>query len=356
MLKNEEMKKQRVNLIITSYNEPKTVKRLIESFENQAIGFEEYDFSILLVCPDKKTAEAGLKADKLGIVRWLKDEGRGKPAALNLAFERLGICHRLASRRSGLVPSDGFGQRLDLQALDGTSSVDATPLFNTGEIIVFTDGDVEIEEKAIVELLNCYIAENTKNDEKTGAVSGHPVPMNSKDNIFGYWAHLLTEMAHRWRAKASKSGGYLDGSGYLYAISGGLVDKIPENVLADDAYISQKIWQKGFKIAYAPEAKVFVKYPDNFKDWLKQKKRSAGGHVQNSKFKNQNVKLEEMRTFRMEAQGIWEVLLYPKTLKELWWTALLVFARVYLWLAVFWERKIVKKDFKKTWVRVESTK
>ena len=47
---------------------------------------------------------------------------------------------------------------------------------------------------------------------------------------------------------------------------------------------------------------------------------------------------------------------YGKSIKELWWIKLLIFARIWLWLNIFWERKIMKKGFNKTWVRIDSTK
>ena len=47
---------------------------------------------------------------------------------------------------------------------------------------------------------------------------------------------------------------------------------------------------------------------------------------------------------------------YPNSLKEFIWTLSLFFARVYMWLIVYYEIKIKKKDYKDNWERVESTK
>ena len=59
-------------------------------------------------------------------------------------------------------------------------------------------------------------------------------------------------------------------SGYLYAFRKNLIDKIPENALAEDAVISHMIYEQGYKTAYTPNAKVFIKYPTNMKDWIIQ--------------------------------------------------------------------------------------
>lgn len=81
-----------------------------------------------------------------------------------------------------------------------------------------------------------------------------------------------------------------------------------------------------------------------------------GGYVQ--KIENQNLKIKiQTRNFWQEIyDGIKMFFTYPKNLKELWWTKLLYFARIYLWLVIFWQIKILKKPFNKIWQRVESTK
>ncbi|MDP2918227.1 MAG: glycosyltransferase, partial [bacterium] len=246
-------------------------------------------------------------------IKLLKDQGTGKPAALNLA----------------------------LQEADG-------------EILVLTDGDVEIGEKSIGALLKFF------ENPRIGAVSGRPISTNSRADKFGFWAYVLTEMAHKTRASRRKKGEYLDCSGYLYAIRAGLVKNIPENTLSDDALISSLIYNLGYEIAYAPEAKVSVKYPDNFRDWLKQKKRSTGGYAQNFPPARGGIKgggrKGKMRGFRQEIAGIFQIFKYAKTPREFYWTILLIFARIILWLAIFWEIKIIKKPFEQMWHRVESTK
>ena len=107
--------------------------------------------------------------------------------------------------------------------------------------------------------------------------------------------------------------------------------------------------EKGYRIIYAPEAEVYVKYPDDFKDWLKQKVRSAGGYVQKQSRGERNV-------FQEIASGLKLFFTYPKTFKEYWWTILLYLARLYLWLRIFWRIKIRKEEFKNVWRRIESTK
>ncbi len=140
-------------------------------------------------------------------------------------------------------------------------------------------------------------------------------------------------------------------SGYLYAIRAGIIKKIPSETLSEDGFISHLIYSKGYKLDYVPEAEVYVKYPQSFKDWIIQKKRSAGGYNQ--------IKLWtkiEMRSFLKESFGALQVFKYPQNLRELLYTFILIQARIYLWMLIFMDINIKKRKLKKVWLRVESTK
>ena len=54
--------------------------------------------------------------------------------------------------------------------------------------------------------------------------------------------------------------------------------------------------------------------------------------------------------------GTFWALSYPKTIKEMYWTILLFFARLYMWILTLTESKLLKKQYNDAWSRVESTK
>jgi hypothetical protein len=85
---------------------------------------------------------------------------------------------------------------------------------------------------------------------------------------------------------------------------------------------------------------------------MKQKIRSMGGYAQ------QYVKASRgMRSFRREAlAGTWSAVHYAHNPRELWWTLLLLAARVHIWLWVWWDVKWCKRPFGDVWQRVNSTK
>src|SRR5579864_5150477 len=78
---------QLVSCILTAYKEFRTVGRAIEALLEQNWPC---DYEILVVCPDEATA-AVVKTYRQRSPRvfLLTDEGKGKPAALNLALTQV---------------------------------------------------------------------------------------------------------------------------------------------------------------------------------------------------------------------------------------------------------------------------
>ena len=99
---------------------------------------------------------------------------------------------------------------------------------------------------------------------------------------------------------------------------------------------------------------VYVKNPNNFKDWLKQRKRTAKGHETLIKY---YPHFPRVKSFWNEIKyGFFWALSYPLTIREMYWTILLFFARFYMWILVLTESKLLKKQYQDAWERVHSTK
>jgi cellulose synthase/poly-beta-1,6-N-acetylglucosamine synthase-like glycosyltransferase len=293
-----------ISIIITAYKEARTIGRAVESILKNKFK-EKYE--IIITAPDNETLDIAKKYSKKNKkIKILKDNGEGKPAALNLVFKKA-----------------------------------------KGDILILTDGDVYINENAISLLLEKF------KDKNVGAASGRPISLDSKETMLGFWSHLLSDTAHHLRLNRVCQNKVIVCSGYLYAFRKELIKSVPKEALSEDAVISHMVYDQGYKIDYSPKSEVFVSYPKNFSDWIKQKKRSAGGYNQlNLMTKNK----ERMRSFSKESAGIFLVLSYPKTIKYLFYTLCLIFARIYLWLLIFIDINLKKKNLKKIWVRIESTK
>lgn len=289
-----------ISIILTAYKEPKTIGKAIE----QILANNLKNYELIITAPDNETLNAAKKySKKIKNLKLIKDKGEGKPAALN-----------------NVLPK------------------------TKGEILVLTDGDVYISENSLASLLEPF------EDKQVGAVSGHPVSLNSKKTMLGYWSHMLLDIANSVRKQRSHSGKFILCTGYLFAMRKGLVNQMPLEIL-DDSYISQKIWEKKLKIKYAENALVYTKNPSHFKDWIKQKKRNTYGEFTLKKYK-----VASMRSFKNELKGFFKVLLYPKNIKEIFWTVILFFARFYIWINAAFNAKIKNNTMQKVWVRIESTK
>lgn len=311
-----------LSVIITSFKEPKSIGKCIESIANQKYSGIPKPFEILQVSPDKETLTAGENAaKKLNLkkdeYKQVVDPCNGKPYALKMALQRA-----------------------------------------KGDIIILTDGDTFFDKNAVKELLKPF------ENRKVGGVSGRPVALDRRDNQMGYYGNLLSDSAHHRRSNkmhpVEDTNYYVSDeeffpmSGYIMAIRKTKFN-IPKDVLSDDAYISYTLRNKGYEIGYAPKARCFVKYPTSLKDYFKQKVRSIGGFVQLEQY-NIFRRDKQSRSFAIELRYFFFVLTYPRNIKEFFWSLLFYPIRLWTWLRIFWERRILKKDFKKTWVRIESTK
>ena len=288
------------SVIITAFNESKTIGRAIEAFLKQRKFISE----IIVVAPDKATLNVAEKyKQKFSNINLIKDRGNGKPEALNLAVKK-----------------------------------------SNSEILILSDGDVFISDKSVIALMSLI------QKKGIGCVTGRPISTNARDNIFGFWSNILTENFHEIRKINSIKNKPFIASGYLYAIKKNLMPKIPKNILADDAYVSSHVLSEGNKIAYSEQAKVFVNYPTNLRDWISQKKRTAGRIYQNNSIK------EKLNELFIEMFMAMKSIRKINSFKEFIWFTALCIMRGYIWFRVIFDVRLWRRDFNKVWQRVESTK
>lgn len=291
-----------ISILITSFNEPETIGRAISAFESQNLK----DYEIIISAPDEETLKIAKNYSlRNNRIRIFKDNGRGKPSAINMAFKKI-----------------------------------------KGKIVILTDGDVYVSKNSVRNLIKHFSNSNI------GAVSGKVISTNSHENLFGFWAHVLTLAFHNLRSHRASKGKNIICSGYLYAIRKDLFKSIPENTLADDTYISLLINSRGYKTIYEPNSAVYVKYPSNLIDWIKQKKRTSGRLYQLKRKFN----LSEISSFFEEVYSSITILKEIKRLRDIFYFIFLIVMKGYIWFRVFFDFRLWNRPFKKTWERIESTK
>jgi len=293
-----------LHIIITSYKEPKKTIRAVKSFLSQDIK-EKY--KIIVVDPFPETEQIikkEFKKDKKGKdIEFFLDPGEGKSYALNALFEQI------------------YSK-------------------NTNDIIILTDGDVYVSENSVNAILEAF------KDNKIGCVTGKPVSLNSKKNMFGYWSHLLFAGIDKTRRKLSEQRKFFECSGYLFAIRNGILQGFPIET-SEDSIIPYLFWQKGYKIKYVLEAEVYVTSPGSWKEWKKQKIRNIKGHENLNKLAPD---MPRTKSFLNEIkEGTFFALSYPKNIIEIIWTLLLFKARFYIYILAFYELKFKKKSYQDGW-------
>jgi len=294
-----------ISIVITSFKEPRTIGKAIESFINQTIREK---FELIISAPDKETQDMIKKYTKKNKnVKLFKDPGKGKTFALNLLLPKL-----------------------------------------KGEIVVLSDGDVYVSENSINELLKCF------EDEKVGCVTGKPVSINSRKNMFGYWSHLLCYAAHRMRLNRDKRGEFLECSGYLWAFRNNLISQIPRET-AEDSIVPLLLYLKGYKVKYTPSAEVYVKYPSNLQEFMSQKKRTSKAHETLVNFTGLK-KIPRMKSLKNEFLESYSLFSFPKNLKEVFCTFLLFPTRLYIWMSSFFSIYLKKESKVDGWQTVQTTK
>jgi len=303
-----------LSIILTAAKEDRTIIKALDNLITSAINFLKNDFELITIIPDDETINKASEYlnTNFSKIKWqnIRDPYKGKPFALNLGIKAA-----------------------------------------KGDYLLLTDGDVYITKNSVADLF-----EKIK-DKTVGGVTGRPVSMDQKSKYWGFISHLLADGAHEKRlqtmnGKLKRS--FFVMSGYLFLMRN-IKLEIPADCLVEDAFISYSLFNKGYNLLYQPKAKVYVKYPDNIKDWFNQKARSVGGY---SQLWSYNIVKNDtkVRSFSKELEFFKYPISYAKDFKEFLWSISLYILRGILWLKIFWDREVLKKDFSKTWVRIESTK
>jgi len=301
--KAEKLMSKKIIVLITAYKEP-LISKAIESALNQKTN---YDYEVILSAPDKETLEIAKEYTKYKNFKTTVDPGKGKSYALNLAFKKLDT-----------------------------------------DILILTDGDTYLGEDVVEEITNLFL------NPEIGCVSGRPIPQESKKTKFGYWANFLFDSAHKIRKKSFATNSFIECSGYLFAFRKKRIKKIPLDV-AEDTVIPYIFWQKGYKIGYAENAKVYVKNANNWNDWVKQKIRTHKSHSKLGLYVDTDTN-PKVKTFKNEAKGISWLLQYPQDIKEAIWTQELALSRFYTWIKYYLDTLFLDRQYSDGWERIESTK
>lgn len=143
------------------------------------------------------------------------------------------------------------------------------------EIIVFTDANTFLNKEAIKELIKHY------QNPKVGAVAGekkimvHELADASSAGEGFYWKY--ESVLKKWDYELYSNVG---AAGELFSIRRELYQPVETDTIIDDHMIAMRIAEKGFVIAYEPNAYAMESASADTKEELKRKTRIAAGGMQ----------------------------------------------------------------------------
>lgn len=145
----------------------------------------------------------------------------------------------------------------------------------TTDIVVFSDANTMLNKNALLEIVKHY------SDEKVGCVSGEKrvrIPETAQASAAGeglYWKY--ESKLKQWDAELYSAAG---AAGELFSIRTHLFNETEVDTILDDFVISLRIVEKGYVIAYEPNAYALENSSDSIKEELKRKVRICAGGFQ----------------------------------------------------------------------------
>ena len=133
------------------------------------------------------------------------------------------------------------------------------------DVFVLESGDTIPEVNTIEKLVMPF------SDPTIGMTGGHPVPVNPQDTCIGFIVNLMWKVHHRIALEHPKMG-------ELVAFRN-IVKEIPRDTAVDEASIEAIVLHDGYILKYVEDALVHNKGPENIRDFLKQRRRIAAGHL-----------------------------------------------------------------------------
>lgn len=147
------------------------------------------------------------------------------------------------------------------------------------DILIIESGDTIPAPDTIEKLVSPFA------NASIGATGGRPTPVNDESTLIGYGVHLLWRLHHRMALLNPKLG-------EMIAFRR-VFTSIPKDSAVDEASIEAIIKSKRLKLLYVPDAIIYNKGPENWQDFIKQRRRIQNGHLWLMQKQNYKVSSQE---------------------------------------------------------------
>lgn len=147
--------------------------------------------------------------------------------------------------------------------------------FVKAPIVIYSDSNTSLNKEAINIIVNKF------RDPKVGCIAGEKrIQDKETDNAAGSGENIYWKFESWVKKMDSELNSTVGAVGELFAIRTNLFEEVENDTILDDFIISLRIAQKGYKIAYTPDAYAIETASINVKEELKRKVRIAAGGLQ----------------------------------------------------------------------------
>lgn len=221
-----------ITLMVAAYNEENYIKKKIDNSLNLDYPKDKIQFLFVTDGSDDNTPEIVKEYPQIKLMH--KPERQGKIMAVERAMPKV-----------------------------------------TGDIVIFTDANTQLNNKALKNIVRHFA------NEKVGVVSGEKRILNrNTDEAAGAGEGFYWKYESKLKKWDDELYSVMGAAGELFAIRTKLFEPIPKDSLIEDFYMSFKIVEKGYKIAYEPEAYALEEPSASVREELKRKVRIAAGGIQ----------------------------------------------------------------------------
>ena len=142
----------------------------------------------------------------------------------------------------------------------------------TGDIVVLSDANTQIEPQAIRKLVRHFA------DPNVGAVCGRLRLYNPKKSGYeesGYWLYESF-----LKLREGRRGAVMGANGGIYAIRKKLFPQLPAETIVDDFVVAMRCLQRGYRVIYDPEAVAMEETTEDYGRERVRRIRIAAGNFQ----------------------------------------------------------------------------
>jgi len=224
----------KVSIGICCYNEERNIGLILDNLLKQPFG-ENTLIEIIIVasgCTDRTVEivkEWQVRDERIVLIE--EEERTGKAAALNKILQRY-----------------------------------------KGDILIHLDADTLPKIGAFEPLLRHF------SNPKVGGVTGYSIPC-SRGKFMDKMNEVIWDLWNETQSYLNHLGMAQHLNGLLFAIRRGSCDKVPEDIINDDAFIGIKCKQKGYSIHFEKAAITFFQGTGTVNELIAQRRRVIYGHM-----------------------------------------------------------------------------